>query len=267
MTINKNKFKQIILRIYFFLLLQIGIDIKRFYNTIKTSKRFISDYYKFKKFYKGIIIIRPCLQDWFESAGDVKSEYFIQDLFVSQKIFKANPNKHVDIGSRVDGFVANVASYREIEIFDIREIDIKIPNINFKQADFSINNTVLYNYCDSLSCLHTLEHFGLGRYGDPIDVNAYIAGFENLAKCISYDGIFYLSVPIGIERVEFNANRVFNPQTIINLSIVNNLKLSEFYIINKDFNITSVDFSNQDEINKLSLQDYNLGIFIFTKIV
>ena len=101
MTINKNKFKQIILRIYFFLLLQIGIDIKRFYNTIKTSKRFISDYYKFKKFYKGIIIIRPCLQDWFESAGDVKSEYFIQDLFVSQKIFNVIHYKDVLIAFAV----------------------------------------------------------------------------------------------------------------------------------------------------------------------
>mgnify|MGYP000879149024 CR=1 FL=1 len=263
----KNKFKQIILRIYFFLLLQIGIDIKRLYNTIKTSKRFISDYYKFKKFYKGKMIIRPCLQDWFESAGDVKSEYFIQDLFVSQKIYKANPNKHVDIGSRIDGFVSNVASFREIEIFDFREIEIKIPNINFKQADFSKDNTVINNYCDSLSCLHTLEHFGLGRYGDLIDINAYISGFENLAKCIYVGGIFYLSVPIGIERVEFNANRVFNPQKIINLSIVNNLKLVEFYIINKDFNVISVDFVNESEIYKLSQQEYYLGIFIFTKIL
>jgi hypothetical protein len=213
------------------------------------------------------MIIRPCLQDWFESAGDVKSEYFVQDLFVSQKIFKANPNKHVDIGSRVDGFVSNVASFREIEIFDIRDIEIKLPNIIFKQADFSKDNKVINNYCDSLSCLHTLEHFGLGRYGDPIDINAYISGFENLAKCIYVGGIFYLSVPIGTERVEFNANRVFNPQTIINLSMVNNLKLAEFYIINKDFNVISVDFANESEIYKLSQQDYNLGIFIFTKIL
>jgi hypothetical protein len=31
-------------------------------------------------------------------------------------------------------------------------------------------------YCDSLSCLHALEHFGLGRYGDPIDPRGHEKG-------------------------------------------------------------------------------------------
>ena len=37
-------------------------------------------------------------------------------------IYAARPEKHVDVGSRVDGFVAHVASFREIEVFDVRPI-------------------------------------------------------------------------------------------------------------------------------------------------
>mgnify|MGYP006185842181 CR=1 FL=1 len=42
-----------------------------------------------------------------------------------------------------------------------------------------IDNTLL-NYCDSLSCLHALEHFGLGRYNDPIQFDGYL---ENTVWC------------------------------------------------------------------------------------
>lgn len=65
-------------------------------------------------------------------------------------------------------------------------------------------------YCDSLSCLHALEHFGLGRYGDKIDVNGHVKGLQALHTILEDGGILYLSVPIGPQRVEFNAHRVFS---------------------------------------------------------
>lgn len=45
----------------------------------------------------------------------------------------------------------------------------KTPSAKFKQADLVRPVEGMAGYCDSLSCLHALEHFGLGRYGDPID--------------------------------------------------------------------------------------------------
>ncbi|MBV5330073.1 MAG: DUF268 domain-containing protein, partial [Chlorobium sp.] len=52
----------------------------------------------------------------------------------------------------------------------------------------------LRSYCDSLSCLHALEHFGLGRYGDPIDPHGYADGLRNMVKILRQGGLFYLSV-------------------------------------------------------------------------
>ena len=73
------------------------------------------------------------------------------------------------MGSRIDGFVAHVAAFREIEVFDIRPLTHKIPGVVFRRVDILDLPEALENYCDSLSSLHALEHVGLGRYGDPID--------------------------------------------------------------------------------------------------
>lgn len=108
----------------------------------------------------------PCLGDRFASAGVARGDYFHQDLHVAQLIHSNAPDKHVDVASRVDGFVAHVASFRPIEVIDIRPLRTRARNMTFRRMDLMAANPELVGYCDSLSCLNALEHFGLGRYGD-----------------------------------------------------------------------------------------------------
>ena len=49
---------------------------------------------------------------------------------------------------------------------------------------------------DSVSCLHALEHFGLGRYGDKIEPKGHKYGIQNFSDIMVKNGILYLSVPI-----------------------------------------------------------------------
>ena len=56
----------------------------------------------------------PCLRDRYEAGGVASGHYFHQDLLVAQWLNAANPQRHIDVGSRVDGFVAHVAAFREI---------------------------------------------------------------------------------------------------------------------------------------------------------
>src|SRR6185295_16429483 len=86
-----------------------------------------------------------------------------------------------------------------------------VTNMEFIQADFMEPvRPDLVDYCDSLSCLHALEHFGLGRYGDPVNYDGYRIGLENLYRVVKKGGKFYFSTPIGPQRIEFNAHRVFS---------------------------------------------------------
>lgn len=52
-------------------------------------------------------------------------------------IFDSSPQRHLDVGSRIDGFVAHVASFREIEVIDIRPVDIG-HGIQSKQLDLTM---------------------------------------------------------------------------------------------------------------------------------
>ena len=79
----------------------------------------------------------PILNDRYSESGAMAVHYFHQDLYVARLIFENNPIKHVDIGSRIDGFVAHVASFRNIEIIDIRDIKNNIENISFRQDRFN----------------------------------------------------------------------------------------------------------------------------------
>jgi SAM-dependent methyltransferase len=227
--------------------------------------RYVRDVFRFYSKYSGSFELRPCLHDWRQGAGAINSEYFWQDLFVAKKIFETKPVKHVDIGSRIDGFVAHVASFREIEVFDIRPITTQIPGVIFRQFDLMEHVENMDGYCDSLSCLHALEHFGLGRYGDSIDPKGFEYGFANMARLLKVNGVFYLSVPVGIERVEFNAHRVFDPQVIVDLANKNSLQLFSLTVIWQGCKVEEVAL---DELcfSALARERYVLGIFVFKKV-
>jgi hypothetical protein len=144
-------------------------------------------------------------------AGTATGHYFHQDLLVARAIFESSPQRHVDVGSSIYGFVSHVASFRQIDVIDVRPLDSSVPGINFVQMDITDTDAVPPSICDSLSCLHAAEHFGLGRYGDPIDVDGWYKGLLSLRKMLVPGGKLYFSVPTSSrQRIEFNAHRVFS---------------------------------------------------------
>lgn len=247
-----------------------GINIHKLLVSFFSLPSFFLDYIKLRFQYRAFgmkthFSIKPCFYEKYQNAGTTRGHYFHQDLYVASRIFVDNPYKHVDVGSRIDGFVAHVACYRAIEVFDIRPSFEKLHSINFKQLDFMEPvNKEYFNYCDSISCLHALEHFGLGRYGDPVDAIGYKKGLKNLCLMLSTGGILYLSVPIGREQVCFNAHRIFNPLSLLN-ELDHGMELQRFSYVDDsgDFfeNINLSDF--QTEI--LPNLKYGCGIFEILK--
>ena len=172
-------FKRRLINLYLFLR-RIGFDLRVFIS-LKNYPRFRKDkklwLKKNGKIDKNFMI----LSDYEDVAGNAKGHYFHQDLLIANFIFEAKPKRHIDIGSRIDGFVSAVASYREIEVIDIRPLEKSVhKNIIFRKDDFMNSN--LKEQTDSVSCLHAVEHFGLGRYGDTIDCNGHIKGINNLVE-------------------------------------------------------------------------------------
>lgn len=248
-----------------------GFDARQFLAAIKGLPRYSRDLRNLKKQKANDSTFKlgnrfAILNEWSEEAGVVSGHYFHQDLFVAQKINENQPHRHIDIGSRIDGFVAHVASFREIEVLDIREIKTSIKNVKFKQADLMLLPKDLIASTDSLSCLHALEHFGLGRYGDPIDYLGYLKGLANMSEIVKPGGKFYFSTPIGEQRIEFNAHRVFSVAYLLEL-FNKNYKVDSFSYVDDKGDFHPYQALNEESIAVNFGCTYGCGIFELTKIL
>jgi SAM-dependent methyltransferase len=195
-------------------LISAGFDPRKL-SSLRLIPRFLRDLRRFRAAGGRVGHLVPILSDFEAAAGDAKGHYFHQDLLVAGFIHKAAPERHVDVGSRIDGFVAHVAAFRPIEVIDIRPLDAGHHAISFIQRDILGPGEDLREITDSLSCLHALEHFGLGRYGDPVDPEGHLKGFDALHRMLKPGGILYLSFPIGAGGVQFNAQRIFAPADVL----------------------------------------------------
>lgn len=236
-----------------------GFNLRVMYLTITR----LPGYYKDLKKYKSQVgddktfpmsKHRPILTDASSDAGSMTGHYFHQDLYVARRIFEVSPDRHLDIGSRIDGFVAHVAAFRRIEVIDIRPMVSKVDNIGFQQADMMLLPPNLQSCTDSLSSLHAIEHFGLGRYGDPIDHLGYLKAIENSVDILKPGGTFYFSVPMGPQRVEFNAQRIFSMSYLLQI-LTKNYEVARFSYVD-DIG----DFHEDVEITPARIKD-NFGCF------
>jgi hypothetical protein len=264
-----NIIKRMLLKIIFCFNL-IGFDVVKFMAFLKGIPFFISDFMILKKqmkFNSDFVFgtIYPTLNERNSEGGTMTGHYFHQDLLVAEKIFFANPIRHIDIGSRIDGFVAHVATYRKIEIFDIRFLESKVHNIIFTQADLMELPSEMKECCDSISSLHAIEHFGLGRYGDPIDIDGHIKAINNIHTMLKSGGKFYFSVPIGKQRIEFNSHRVFNLRYLISL-FSEKFFIDNFNYVNDDGDLFVNAKLTIDSIRDNFNCKYGCGIFELTKM-
>lgn len=201
----------------------------------------------------------PVTRDRFDNAGYACGHYFLQDLWAAQKVASIRPVQHIDIGSSVSGFVAHVASFLPVEYVDIRPLDCNVPNICWKEGSI-LNLPYEDESVPSMSCLHVIEHIGLGRYGDPIDPDGWIKGLREMQRTIMSGGNLFIGTPCGKPGVKFNAHRVFSPRHIINS--MEDLHLVEYSLITDDAATSWITHADLDATECL---DYACGLFWFRK--
>jgi len=234
-------------------------------KTARGFPRFLSDVRKYQKmnrsssFRISLRYLFPILTDREESAGMASGHYFHQDLWAARKIFERAPKQHVDIGSRVDGFIAHLLVFMPVTIIDIRQLESSVQGLSFIRDDATDLSTIASDSVKSISSLHAAEHFGLGRYSDPIDPAACFKFMNALQRVVAHGGRLYFAVPVGRERVEFNAHRVFDPKTIVDS--FPQLQLLSFSYVADDGNLYE-----DAGVASAARCDYGCGLFQFTKL-
>lgn len=202
--------------------------------------------------------LHPIIEDKYEEMGCI-NDYFWQDLWAAKLIFKNAPAEHYDIGSRLDGFLAHILAMNiPLRVIDVRPFPQEIENMQTIVDDATEMKEFEDDSIESLSALCSLEHFGLGRYGDKVDPEACFKAFNNIQRKMKSGGKLYISVPIGRERVQFNAHRIFYASTII--KTFNQMKLIELSCSDGDRFEQHIDIHKYDSCEKMVY-----GLFCFEK--
>jgi len=197
--------------------------------------------------------------DRFRTAAETSNHYFWQDLWAADWLFRSGLRQHVDVASRLDGFVAHLLCFCEVTYVDLRPLTAVWPTLHYVQGSI-LKLPFADGSIMSLSCLHVLEHIGLGRYGDPVDPSAYRQAAGELSRVLAIGGVLLLGVPVGRERLCFDAHRVFDPATVE--AIFKPLQLQEFNVIpdRADRVVYNAGF---DEARQNS---FACGLFVFRRL-
>ena len=190
-----------------------------------------SDYLKFKKKNDGRFSIHtkdlyPCVLDkTLKTSFD--RHYVLHTAWASRKLKDLQPNLHIDISSSLY-FSAIISAFIKVDFYDYRPAELNLKGLSSNHADllslpFSDNSVI------SLSCMHVVEHIGLGRYGEPINPQADLMAISELKRVLSIGGSLLFVVPIGKPKIQFNAHRIYSFDQII--EYFSELKLKEFSLI------------------------------------
>jgi SAM-dependent methyltransferase len=175
--------------------------------------------------------LQPGLFDKTPQTQSGGGHYFYQDIWALTKLAELSPEVHHDVGSRYDGFVGQATAICRVVAFDIRPPNIQLPRFEFRQGsilDLPLDDASVH----SLSCLHVAEHVGLGRFGDELDPDGTKKALRELSRVLARGGQLLFSMPIGRERVCFNAHRVWHPERPVEL--FPELRLVEFKAVDDD---------------------------------
>lgn len=239
--------------------------IKRFIKYIYFYIFFIHDFLIFKKKSKDKsrfnITWKNRYPELFDKTNDTafNAHYTYHPAWAARILKTTNPKKHIDISS-ILYFSTMLSAFIPTEFYDYRPANLKLNNLTSGKADLT-SLPFADNSIESLSCMHTIEHIGLGRYGDPIDPDGDIKAMKELSRVLAINGNFLFVTPVGSPIIQFNAHRIYSYDQII--SYFPNLKLKEFTLIPD--NADQIGIINNATKDQIKNQKNACGCFLFTK--
>lgn len=159
--------------------------------------------------------------------------------------------------------MADLSASLPVEFYDYRPAKLTLTNLTTGEADLTNLKDFQDNSIESLSCLHVIEHIGLGRYGDTIDPEGDMKAINELKRICATGGSILFVTPVGRERIQFNAHRIYSYDTILRL-FGEGFTLKEFSLVNDNHEfLEKVDLDKAGEI--VVKQYYGCGCFWFIK--
>jgi hypothetical protein len=224
--------------------------------------RFLLDYMAFKRQKNDWqCSIRDMLPILDESTPQVQfdAHYIYHTAWAARVLRELAPAVHVDISSSLM-FVAMASAHTPVKHYDYRTPTVTLPGLECGVADLS-KLTFADNSIASLSCMHVIEHIGLGRYGDPIDAVGDRRAASELQRVLAPNGHLLLVVPLAEQStIRFNGHRIYDLARI--RAMFDGLELLEFSFLNE---ARANQFTRHASISDVAGSQYGCGCFLFRK--
>lgn len=186
--------------------------------------------------------------------------YIYHPAWAARVVKKINPEFHVDISSTLS-FCSTLSAFIPVKFYDYRPANLFLDGLESQRADLT-NLHFESNSIQSLSCMHTVEHVGLGRYGDPLDYDGDLKAMRELSRVVAQDGNLLFVTPVGGKaRIMFNAHRIYTRDMVV--ASFPDLTLKEFTLIPEKEEDGGLIVNPSDDV--LNKQKYGCGCFWFVK--
>ncbi len=224
-------------------------ELKKFRNLSKHNERFElhdADLY-------------PCIKDNTSLTG-FDAHYIYHPAWATRILSVNRPAEHVDISSTLY-FCSVLSAFIPVKFYDYRPVKLNLSNLECLRTDL-LKLPFEDDSIASLSCMHTLEHVGLGRYGDELDPDGDLKAIAELKRVTAKAGTLLIAVPVsGQPRIQFNAHRIYSFEQI--LEYFSGFKLVQFDLIPDNAGKVGMVFNaSEADANK---QHYGCGCFYFRK--
>ncbi|SDK80931.1 protein of unknown function, DUF268 [Pedobacter sp. ok626] len=201
----------------------------------------------------------PYMDDATATTG-FDRHYVYHPAWAARIVKQINPAKHIDVSSTLH-FCSILSAFIPVDFYDYRPANLTLSNLNSLAGDL-LNLPFESNSIESISCMHTIEHIGLGRYGDPLDYDGDVKAINELKRVVKPGGSLLMVTPMGAkDLIYFNAHRIYSKQQILDL--FSDMKLEEFAFIPEDENDGGLVIDPSKQL--LDKSNYGCGCFWFTK--
>lgn len=163
--------------------------------------------------------------------------YAETDEWLYQALEKYPVSNHnvLIIGSEEPCYEAAAFVYgaKEVTMVEYQRVTTDYPGLSIITYEEFTKSDII---CDSTITISSVEHSGLGRYGDPLDPDGDLKAMKELLDRTKTGGLCFLAVPMGKDQILWNAHRVYGrlrfPMLIDGWEVV-----ESFGFIESDFDV------------------------------
>jgi SAM-dependent methyltransferase len=155
------------------------------------------------------------IEEPLDEAGDHPLRYYDAECaFAAQHLAEHAPRTILDVGS-YRMFVSGLVAHMDVTTLDVRDRPPATPREHVITGDAKALD-IADGAFDAVTTLGSVEHFGLGRYGDDLDLDGDRKAVREMTRVLRPGGFLILTTTItnGEPVLAFNSHRIYTRERL-----------------------------------------------------